>query len=219
MNRMPRIQDFDMSLYLVTDPHLSEGRSLLSIVQAAIKGGAGVVQYRDKNSGTRKMVERAKALCQVCHQSGACFLVNDRVDVALAVDADGVHVGQDDMPINIARALLGPDKLIGITVHNAEEIKAAEEEGVDYLSLAPVFATSTKPDHQTPLGPEGVRILTAKSSMPFLAIGGINHSNAAVVVRAGVEGICVVSAVLSAEDPEPAARELYNLVRATKSGK
>lgn len=216
---MIRTQDVDWSLYLVTDPRLSEGRSLLTIVESVVKGGAGVVQYRDKNSGTRTMVERANALCQVCHQLGARFLVNDRIDVALAVGADGVHVGQDDMPINIARALLGPDKIIGITVHNAEEIESAEKEGVDYLSLAPVYATSTKPDHQTPLGPEGVRILTAKSRLPFLAIGGINQSNAAEVVGAGVEGICVVSAILSAEDPLQAARELYNLVRAAKSRK
>ena len=214
---MIRTQEIDWSLYLVTDPRLSERRSLLNMVEAAVKGGAGIVQYRDKESGTRKMVETAKSLCHVCHRLGACFLVNDRVDVALAVGADGVHVGQDDMPIDIARMLLGSGKLIGITVHNAEEIRQAEKEGADYLSLAPVYATSTKSDHQTPLGPEGVKRLAAMSHIPVLAIGGINHSNAAEVVRSGVQGICVVSAILSAEDPLSTARELYNLVKAAKN--
>ncbi len=214
---MIRVQGFDWSLYLVTDPRLSERSSLPLTVEAAIKGGAGIVQYRDKEAGTRKMVETAKELCDVCHQLGACFLVNDRVDVALAVGADGVHVGQDDMPVDIARKLLGKDKLIGVTVHNAEEIMKAEKEEADYLSLAPVYATPTKLDHQTPLGPEGVRTLSAQAHIPVVAIGGIDHSNVAEVVRSGVQGICVVSAILSAEDQLSAARELYNLVKAAKN--
>lgn len=203
----------DWSLYVVTDSRLAGDRSLSEVVGAAIRGGAGVIQYREKKASTRNMVETAKVLAELCRRAGACFLVNDRLDVALAVDADGVHVGQDDMPVPLARKLLGPDKLLGVTVHNEEEIRRAEEEGADYLSIAPVFATSTKPDHQKPLGVEGVRNLVRKTRLPVVAIAGIGPSNAADVIRAGVQGICVVSAIIAATDPEWAARELREIVR------
>lgn len=214
---MRRSKAVDWSLYLVTDPNLSQSRLLPQTVEAAVKGGAGIVQYRDKQAGTRKMVETAAALCDICHRLGVFFLVNDRVDVALAVGADGVHVGQEDMPAVIARRLLGKDKMVGVTVHNAAEIAQAEREGADYLSLAPVFATSTKPDHQTPLGPHGIKMLAAEVHLPVVAIGGINQSNAAEVIRSGVQGVCVVSAVLSADDPFSAAQTLCHVIQAAKA--
>lgn len=203
----------DWSLYLVTDSELAGGRSLEEIVRAALEGGVGVVQYREKSASTRAMVEQASILARLCREKGACFLVNDRLDVALAVDADGVHLGQDDMPPFTARKLLGPGKLVGVTVHNEEEIAAAESRGADHLSLAPVFATSTKKDHQAPLGTEGLRKLVEQCRLPTVAIAGINASNASRVMAAGVGGICVASAVVGAEDPRRAAQELHGIVR------
>jgi thiamine-phosphate pyrophosphorylase len=202
----------DWSLYLVTDPDLVGDRPLLEVVAAAIRGGVRMVQYRDKQAHTRAMVQTAGALVQLCRQMGVRFLVNDRVDVALAVDADGVHVGQEDMPVALARKLLGPGKLLGVSVNNAAEIRQAERDGADHLSVSPVFATLTKPGHQPPLGLDGVRALSAISRLPLIAIGGIHLNNAARVIAAGAQGICVVSAIVGATDPEQAARSLRRAV-------
>jgi thiamine-phosphate pyrophosphorylase len=202
----------DWSLYLVTDPDLVGDRPLLEVVAAAIRGGVSIVQYRDKQAHTRAMVQTAGALVQLCRQMGVRLLVNDRVDVALAVDADGVHVGQEDMPVALARKLLGPDRLLGVSVHNAAEVRQAEQDGADHLSVSPVFATPTKPGHRPPLGLDGVRALSAMSRLPLIAIGGIQLNNAAQVISAGARGICVVSAIVAAADPEPAARSLRRAV-------
>jgi thiamine-phosphate pyrophosphorylase len=209
---MNSVERLDWSLYLVTDPDLVGERPLLEVVAAAIRGGVRLVQYRDKHASTRTMVQTAAALVQLCRRMDVRFLVNDRVDVALAVNADGVHVGQEDMPVALARKLLGPDKLLGVSVHSAAEIRQAEQGGADHLSLSPVFATPTKPDHQTPLGLDGVRALAAVSRLPLIAIGGIQLDNAARVISAGVQGICVVSAIFADSDPEQAARALRRAV-------
>jgi len=206
----------DWTLYVVTDSRLVGQRSLAEVVAAVIRGGAKVIQYREKNLDTRPMVETAELLRRVCRQLGAVFLVNDRLDVALAVDADGVHLGQNDMPVRIARRLLGKEKLLGVSVQDARAMDEALNEGADYLSLSPVFATSTKPDHEEPLGLERVRALAGRSPLPVVAIGGINRSNVVDVMRAGVQGVCVISAVLNAPDPEQAAGELYCLARAAR---
>jgi thiamine-phosphate pyrophosphorylase len=205
-------REVDWSVYLVTDPLLVGGRPLTEVVAAAVRGGVRVVQYRDKEASTREMVVMAAELAAVCRRMGAWFLVNDRLDVALAVDAAGVHVGQDDMPVATARRLLGPDKLLGVSVHNEAEIRQAELDGADHVSLSPIFATPTKPDHQSPLGLEGVRRLSGLAHIPVIAIGGIHVGNAAEVIRAGARGICVVSAIIAAPDPELAARELKGAV-------
>ncbi|HAA03755.1 MAG TPA: thiamine phosphate synthase [Syntrophobacteraceae bacterium] len=202
----------DWSVYLVTDPVLVGPRSLIEVVAAAIRGGVTMVQYRDKNASTRVMAETASGLVSLCHRMGAMFVVNDRIDVALAVDADGVHLGQDDMPVATARRLLGPNKLLGVSVHNRDEIRQAEHDGADHVSLSPVFATATKADHQPPLDLEGVRTLSRTSHLPVIAIGGIHAGNAADVIRAGARGICVVSAIISAPDPERAALDLCRTV-------
>lgn len=206
----------DWTLYVVTDSRLVDEGSLSEVVAAAIRGGARIIQYREKQANTRRMVTVAKALAEVCHQWGALFLVNDRLDVALAVGADGVHVGRQDMPVALARSLLGPDKVIGVSVQDARAMAEAEREGADYLSLSPVFPTPTKPDHETPLGLEGVRALAGRSRLPVVAIGGIDRTNAAEVIRGGAQGVCVISAVLGASDPEQAARELYRLAKAAR---
>jgi thiamine-phosphate pyrophosphorylase len=208
-----RAEKIDWSVYVVTDKGAASGRPLPEVVAAAVAGGAGVVQYRDKAAPTREMVETARELCGLCRRAGAVFLVNDRIDVALAVGADGVHLGQDDMPVPLARGLLGGKCLIGVTVHNEEELHRAEEQGADHLSIAPVFATATKVDHQAPKGPEGVAELVRMSRLPAVTIGGVDHTNAAEVMKSGVHGICVVSAVMGARDPEKAVRELLAAVR------
>jgi thiamine-phosphate pyrophosphorylase len=210
----PRVGPVDWTLYVVTDSRLIGPRPLAEVVAAAIRGGAGIIQYREKNLDTRHMIESAEGLRRVCRQMGALFLVNDRLDVALAVDADGVHLGRNDMPVHIARRLLGKCKLLGVSIQDGAGMDEAVRAGADYLSLSPVFATPTKPDHEEPLGLEAVRRLSAQSMLPVVAIGGINHTNVADVMRTGVKGVCVISAVLTAPDPELAARELYLLAKA-----
>uniref|UniRef100_A0A832A3B7 Thiamine-phosphate synthase n=1 Tax=Desulfacinum infernum TaxID=35837 RepID=A0A832A3B7_9BACT len=210
MERPPRHGDW--SLYVITDAAVIGNRPLLHVVEAALRGGAGVLQYREKKKPTRRMVEEAAALAALCRRHRAVFIVNDRIDVALAVEADGVHLGQDDMPVAVARRLLGPRRLIGVTVHNLKEIEEAQRGGADYISLAPVFATPTKPDHQTPMGVDGLKRLMEAVRCPAVAIGGINAQNIADVIRTGVDGVCVVSAVLGQDDPEEAARSLRRLI-------
>ncbi|SFM78640.1 thiamine phosphate synthase [Thermodesulforhabdus norvegica] len=207
-----------LALYLVTDNRfVPEGKSLKDVVESAIRGGVTAVQYREKEASTRKMIEEAGELRNLCRSCEVLFLVNDRVDVALAVEADGVHLGQDDMPLHLARKILGSGAIIGITVHNDLERRAAEQNGADYVSFAPVFATSTKPDHQTPLGISGLEQLVRAATVPSVAIGGINLDNVEEVYKTGVDGVCVVSAIMGATDPELAAQaflERYNRARA-----
>ncbi|MEJ5299597.1 MAG: thiamine phosphate synthase [Thermodesulforhabdaceae bacterium] len=203
--------DVDWSLYLVTDRTIVGNRSLIKSVEDALRGGVTVVQYREKLASTRVMVEEATELLKICRSYNALFLVNDRIDVALAVDADGVHLGQDDMPPAIARRILGSGKIIGLTVHNEEELVEAERYDIDYLSFAPVFATTTKPDHKTPLGIEGVASLASKAHLPCVAIGGIKEHHVEMLAGTGIKGICVVSAILGSENPEESARRLKAL--------
>lgn len=204
------------SLYLVTNAQLSRGRSHREIVSAAIRGGVTIVQYREKNISTRQMVAEALELRDLCRAQRVPFIVNDRVDVALAVDADGVHVGQDDMPVALARQLMGPDKLVGASAENVEQALAAVADGADYLGVSPIFATATKPDAGEPLGIERLRGIVSKSIVPVVGIAGINASNAASVVCAGAAGVAVVSAIVSADYVERAARELSEIVMAAR---
>jgi thiamine-phosphate pyrophosphorylase len=208
----------DYSLYLVTDSALSLGRRTLDIVEAAIAGGATIVQYREKSSSTRAMVEEAGALAALCRARGVPFIVNDRLDLALAVDADGLHVGQDDLPPALARGLLGRGKLLGVSVGSVEEALRAKAEGADYLGASPIFATPTKSDAPRPMGLEGLRELAAAMDLPIVAIGGINASNAEAVIEAGASGLAVVSAIVSMPDPEGAARALRAILESTRMG-
>jgi thiamine-phosphate pyrophosphorylase len=194
------------ALYLVTDEGLSRGRSQLSIVAAAIRGGVTMVQYRRKQAATLRMVEEASALCRLCRDAGVPFIVNDRIDVALAVDADGVHVGQDDMPAALARRLAGTGMILGVSAGGTEEAVRAEADGADYIGASPVFATPTKPDAPPPLGIEGLRGICRAVKIPVVAIGGMNAGNAAAMREAGAAGVAVVSAIVAAEDVEAAAR-------------
>ena len=202
----------DYTLYLVTDDGLSRGRSCAQVVEAALRGGVSIVQYREKASTTRRMIDEARDLLRLCRRAGVLFIVNDRVDVALAVDADGVHVGQDDMPAGLARALIGPRKILGVSAGNPEEARRAEGEGADYVGASPVFATPTKTDAPPAIGVDGLRALVAAVSIPVVAIGGMNAENAAVILSAGAAGVAVVSAIVSAPDVEAAARAIRDAI-------
>lgn len=202
----------DYALYLVTDANLARGRSHREIVGAAIRGGVTVVQYREKNATTREMISEALELRDLCHAQGIPFIVNDRVDVALAVDADGVHVGQDDLPATLARKLIGRGKILGVSAENVEQARAAMADGADYVGASPIFATPTKPDAPAPMGVQGLEKMARAIAIPLVAIGGVNAANAASMIRAGAAGVAVVSAIVNAEDVEAAARELRRVI-------
>lgn len=183
--------------YFVTDAGLSRAGNA-SDVASAVAAGVGTVQYRAKEGTSRALYEEARALRERCRP--ALFLVNDRVDLALAVDADGVHVGQDDLSCEVARGLLGPRRVIGVTVHTVAEAMAAEKDGADYVGVAPIFSTLTKADAGAPGGLELVRSVRAAVSLPIVAIGGIDLANAPGVISAGADAICAISAVVRAPD-------------------
>ena len=206
----------DYSLYLVTDASLSRGRAHDVIVLAAIRGGVTVVQYREKNASTRQMIEEALALREMCRAHNVPFIVNDRVDVALAVDADGVHVGQEDMPAPFARKLIGRGKILGVSAENVAQARAAIADGADYIGASPIFATPTKPDAPSPIGVEGLQELAHACAIPIVAIGGLNVTNAGSMIRAGAAGVAVISAIMGAEDVERAARELRAIVEQSR---
>ena len=202
----------DYSLYLVTDRSLSKGRPTSEIVAGAVAGGVTCVQLREKQCGTREFVDEALALKPLLKDCNIPLIINDRLDVALAVEADGVHLGQDDMPITMARAIAGSSLIIGISAESTEDALRAEQEGADYIGISPVFATPTKTDTGPPLGLDGVRKIRELVDIPLVGIGGINELNAAEVIAAGADGIAVVSAIVSADDPAAATRTLKSLV-------
>ncbi len=208
----------DLSLYLVTDRPLSRGRSLEEIVRAAVRGGVTTVQLREKDTPTAGFYELGRAVRKITRAAGVTFIVNDRLDIALACDADGVHVGQDDMPVAAARRLLGPGRILGVTAADADRARAAVDAGADYIGCNAVWATPTKTDTGPPLGLDGLRSLVAGVDIPVVAIGGIKTSNAREVLATGVAGIAVVSAICSADDPAAAARELRELVDRYRPG-
>jgi len=211
------IDERKLSLYLVTDPVLCGPRGVPETCRQALAAGVGTVQLRDKDASTRELLRVALELREMCSDAGALFIVNDRVDVALASQADGVHLGLDDMPVGIARRLMGEDAVIGASVRTREEAAGAWRDGADYLAANLVFATDTKTGLGRPLGISGVRELRAASPLPLVAIGGIKAENAAEVMRAGAVGIAVVSAIMAAEDVRSAV-ELLLRPLSTKPG-
>ncbi|MCB1102207.1 MAG: thiamine phosphate synthase [Kiritimatiellae bacterium] len=198
----------DLSLYLVTDRALCRGRSLAEVVAAAVAGGVSVVQLREKDLPTRAFIEEARHLKTLLAPKGVPLIINDRVDVAWAAEADGVHLGQSDMTVADARRLLGPRALIGLSIEKRSQVDEADAGEADYLAASPVFSTPTKTDTAPALGLEGVAFLRGKTPRPLVAIGGVNLANAAEVIGAGADGLAVVSAICSAADPEAAARAL-----------
>ncbi|GAW22302.1 hypothetical protein ANO14919_118380 [Xylariales sp. No.14919] len=219
--------DADYSLYLVTDstPAILGDKDICKVVEAALRGGVTCVQYRDKTSDTSLLVQTAHKLHAITQKYHIPLLINDRIDVALAVGCEGVHIGQDDLDVESARKLLGHDKIIGVTVSNAEETAAACKGGADYLGIGTVFATPTKENTKSIIGVDGLQqillqLAHAKSTIKTVCIGGINASNTSRVVwqstahGKSLDGVAVVSAIMAAADPEVSARELSQLVKA-----
>lgn len=206
----------DVSLYLVTDRSLSKGRATAEVVREAVAGGVTCVQLREKACGTREFLAEVRAVKAVLQGTGVPLIINDRVDVALAVGAAGVHLGQQDMPISDARRLGPPGWIIGISAESVEDAVRAEGEGADYVGVSPVFATPTKTDHAPPLGLDGLRRIRAAVKIPLVAIGGIHAGNAREVMAAGADGLAVVSAIVAADDPRAAAAELRREIVAAK---
>src|SRR5438309_6902474 len=197
-----------LALHLLTDREWSRGRDLLSVAAAARDGGATVIQLRDKMASTRVLIEEGLALRALTRERGALLIVNDRVDVALAVEADGAHVGQDDMPAELARRLLGPERILGVSAANIREAEEAVAGGADYLGVGPIFPSLGKADAGPATGVHLLTELAKRYTIPLIAIGGITAENAEEVMRAGAAGVAVITAVVYAEDIKAASRQL-----------
>lgn len=200
-------------LYLVTDRGLCGDRSLEDVVLSSVKGGARYVQIREKDQSTRDFIEEVLRIKDILKGFDVPLIINDRVDVALAVKAEGVHVGQGDMPYPMARSLMGPHALIGLSVEKWEDVEEAEELDCDYIGVSPVFETPTKTDTKGAWGLDGLTRIRSFSRHSVVAIGGINSLNAADVVKAGADCLAVVSAVCAAPDPEAESRRLADIIR------
>ncbi len=202
----------DYGLYLVTDQAISRGRSLLEVVSEAVYGGVTCVQVRAKTESTRDFIDQARSIQPFLAEKKVPLIINDRLDVAQAVGADGVHLGQSDMPIEMARAIVGPETLIGISAECLAHAVNAEKAGADYIGAGAIFATPTKSDIASPMGLEGLQQICNTVTIPVVAIGGINATNTADVIGAGADGIAVVSAIVSADDCRKAAQTLGAII-------
>ena len=201
-----------LGLYLVTDERLSRGRATAEIVRAAIRGGVDAVQLRGKDLPAREQMAIGRALREITRATGVLFIVNDRVDLALALDADGVHVGQDDLPAAVARQLVGPDRIVGVSAATIPEALAARDAGADYLGVGAIYGTATKLDAGAATGPGLLSTIAGAVDLPLVAIGGIKATNIAEVIAAGAVSAAVVSAIVSADDPEAAACDLQRRI-------
>lgn len=204
---------FDLSLYLVTDPDLSLGRDLEWIVREAVEGGVTMVQLREKSCSTADFVALAKCLKRALEPYDIALVANDRVDVALAADLDGVHIGQSDMSYEDARRLLGDDRIIGLSVESMEQVEEANALDVDYIGISPIFATPTKEDTAEPFGLEGCRRAVELSRHRAVAIGGLNINTIPDAMEQGIEGVAVVSAIVAAESPRQAAQKILKVLK------
>jgi len=203
-------------LYVITDEKVSRGRSHLQVAEASIAGGADVIQLRDKEAPAGKLYRVALRLRRLTREAKVVFIVNDRIDIALAVDADGVHVGQADLPASAAREIIGPGRILGVSVDTVDEAVLAERDGADYLGVGPVFeARGTKPDAGEPLGVDRVSRIRSRCRLPIVAIGGIDAGNARGVREAGADAAAVISAVAAADDIALAARRLKGILEGT----
>lgn len=195
-------------LYVIADAALSRGRSHREVVEAALAGGATAIQLRDKRLNAARLVQIGQELRALTRRYGAALIVNDRLDIALAVEADGVHLGLNDLPLRQARRLIGPGRILGATARTPEQAINAEAAGADYIGSGPVYPTRTKNDTGPLLGPEGLARICRSVDIPVVGIGGINHQNARAVLTAGAAGVAVVSAIVAAENISAATRRL-----------
>ena len=212
----PRLA-FDLSLYLVIGPDTTAGRDVTSVALAAVRGGATMIQLRYK-AGASEIMQSAREVIEVLRPTGVPVIINDRVDLARALGAQGVHVGQGDTPPADARRILGEDAIVGLSITDRAQIGAVDPAVVDYLGVGPVFATSSKADAAPPLGLEALSDIARSVRLPVVAIGGITEENAAAVIRAGADGLAVISAICAANDPESATRTLVARIDEARSG-
>ena len=187
-------------LYIILDPSVCPARPLVEVLTAAAEAGASLFQYRNKTASMKEAYVEALALRHAAAKAGVLFIVNDRCDLALAVEADGVHLGQGDLPLDLARKVMGPDKLIGISTHNSDQVREATAGKPDYLGFGPIFKPGSKQDHDPVVGLEGLRAMRRLTSLPVFAIGGIQIDQAGEVMCAGANGLAVISAILKAPD-------------------
>ncbi len=206
----------DFRLYVITGEEFHPHRPLVDVMREAMEGGADFIQLRDKKSTKKQILEKAKALRQLTKQYGVPFIVNDHVDIALAVDADGVHLGQDDLPLQEARKIVG-DKIIGISTHSIEQAYEAERGGADYIGVGPIFPTKTKEDVVEPVTLSYLREVVEKISIPFVPIGGIKLHNVDEVLDAGAKNVCVVSEVVGSSDVKGTCEAFIEKIKARES--
>lgn len=206
------MKQFDLSLYLVLDPELCADIGMVETARAAVAGGVTMIQLRDKQAGTARMIETGQALQMALAGTGARLIINDDVEAAIALGADGLHIGQDDMTAAVARARIGKAMILGLSVET-ETLAAAVDPGVvDYVGVGPVFATSTKADHKQPIGFDGLARIVALAPVPAVAIGGLKRVHVADVLAAGAKGLAVVSAICGQPDPQSASRDFADAI-------
>ncbi|HLB05676.1 MAG TPA: thiamine phosphate synthase [Thermodesulfobacteriota bacterium] len=193
-------------LYAIIDNSIRSDLSNIEIARRVLAGGARIIQFRGKGLSSRELLEQAREIRELTRKAGATFIVNDRTDIAILADADGVHLGQDDLPIDEARKILGKDKLIGISTHSLEQAVKAQSEGADYIGFGPVFGTTTKADAEEAKGSEALKEVKKGVSIPVIAIGGMNLENLKEVIDAGADGVAVISAVVKAKNIEEATK-------------
>ena len=203
------MKNLDLSLYLVTDKS-DDMEKFLNTIEEAIKGGVSVVQIREKTKDTLDFYNLALKVKEITTKYDVPLIINDRVDVALAIDADGVHVGQSDMPCDVTRKLVGPDKIVGISAATIDEAKKAEKDGADYIGTGAVFPTATK-DDAPKITKKDLKEIVDSINIPVVAIGGINHDNAGELIDTGIAGLSVVSAIMSSDNPKKSSEELLNI--------
>jgi thiamine-phosphate diphosphorylase len=207
-----RLPPEQVALYVILDRAVAGTRDLEDILTAVIDGGARIVQLREKTWPSGRLLPVAKRLCGRARAAGVTFIVNDRVDLAQAIGADGVHVGQDDLPVSVARSLVGPDMLIGVSTHSVSQARAAQADGADYVAVGSMYPTTTKSDFEL-VGPELVRNVRPHVRVPLVGIGGVTPDNVGDVIRAGADGVAVISAVCAAADPAAATRRFIEAIR------
>jgi thiamine-phosphate pyrophosphorylase len=202
-------------LYFVTDPVLNKGYTVIEQIQLALKGGVKLIQLREKELSTSRFVDLARKALELTCQAGAFLIINDRVDIALASGADGVHIGQDDMDLQDARRLLGNDKIIGVSVRSSEEAREAEKGGADYVAASGLLSTDTKKDVGDALGKDSLGTIKQATSLPLIAIGGIKVGNCAEIIKAGADGVAVVTGITMSDDIPATCREFIKIIQKT----
>ncbi|WP_332632096.1 thiamine phosphate synthase [Halalkalibacter flavus] len=202
----------EFKLYAITGEEFHQGRDLVEVMEEAILGGVDIIQLRDKTSSKRDVLNKAKSLRELTRKHDVLFIVNDHIDVALAVDADGIHIGQDDLPLAEARKIMGQDKIIGLSTHKIEEAREAEAGGADYIGVGPIFHTNSKVDVVDPVTTEYIKQVIAEINIPFVAIGGIKLHNVDQVLDAGATRICMISEIVGAKDVKGVCQQFTKIL-------